>query len=124
VEVTAGEDVEEACCGVAEALCAELPEGVLAWRPLRPVTHVFSHLKAEYRPLLVAAGVRGPAGRKMESSAAEALDCPSRWVAPDRLASLPLPVAQQKILAQALSELGEPALAELALLGVAAQEAR
>ena len=78
---------------LAEALCTELPEGVLAWRPLPPVTHVFSHLKAEYRPLLVVAGVRGPAGRKMEASATEALDCPSSWVALDRLASLPLPVA-------------------------------
>ena len=117
VEVTAGEDLEEACRGVAEALRVELPEGVLAWRPLQPVMHVFSHLRAEYRPLLVTAGGKGPAGRKMRASAVGATACPWRWVAPDRLSALPLPVAQQKILAQALSELGEPAPAELALSG-------
>ena len=42
----------------------------------------------------------------------DASDHPCRWVAPDQVVSLPLPVAQRKILALARAELGE-AWAEL-----------
>jgi A/G-specific adenine glycosylase len=60
---------------------------------LAVVTHIFSHLKARYRPFLFMvawARVRG----------LEAPGC--EWVSLDRLDELPLPVAQQKIARVAL----------------------
>ena len=50
-----GEDLETVCRGVAEAVGVELQIGREALRPLQPVKHVFSHLKAVYRPLLARA---------------------------------------------------------------------
>jgi A/G-specific adenine glycosylase len=114
VEVAAGDGLERACRGVAEALCVELPMDGMAGTPLQSVEHVFSHLKAEYRPLLVTTVGSGPVGEERGVSAVgpDASDHPCRWVAPDQVVSLPLPVAQRKILALARAELGE-AWAEL-----------
>ncbi len=53
---------------------------------LPPIVHVFSHLKAIYRPFLFQVSEPG----SVESGS---------WVAQDQLENLPLPVAQQKIAA-------------------------
>ncbi len=62
---------------------------------LSTVTHVFSHLKARYRALLVLV-----AGQPLVDGC--------RWVFPEELDELPLPVAQQKIARAALEALGVP----------------
>jgi len=60
-------------------------------REMEAVPHVFSHLKATYRP------VRIPASGGRESATAG-------WFLPDEARALALPVAQQKILDSAVSE--------------------
>ena len=117
VELAAGDQLKEACRGVAEARGVELPEGGMAWRPLQPVKHVFSHLKALYRPLLVTGVGQDPVAEHPEVSAVapRASDHPRRWVGPGQWSSLPLPVAQRKILELALAELAGPGTQPLGL---------
>ena len=58
------------------------------FRVLPEVRHAFTHLKALYRPMLVAGRLtaEGPAAEE------------HKWVLPDQAENLPLPVAQRKIL--------------------------
>jgi len=106
VEVASGGDLKESCRRVAETWSLELPKGGASWRHLQPVKHAFTHLKAVYRPLLVTIAGGGSVGRSREVPAVEpeAAARPWRWVEPGQLSSLPLPVAQRKILALALAE--------------------
>ena len=109
VELPTGDGLEQACRGVAGALRVKLPGAGAAWRPLPPVKHVFSHLKAVYRPLLVRIvdGVRVGGDPEATTVYREATDRPWRFLQPGQLSSLPLPVAQRKILALARGESGE-----------------
>jgi adenine-specific DNA glycosylase len=65
--------------------------------PLPGITHVFTHLKARYRPVLVNVSETAPVER-------------GRWVSEAGLKELPLPVAQRKMASQALSRLSPPGL--------------
>jgi len=82
------EELADASRGGAPGV--EVSEGSEAGRregeALEPVTHLFSHFRAEYRPRLRVA------------NGSEVLDVKSdRWVGEEEIASLALPVAQQKI---------------------------
>ena len=107
VELKVPEGLEEACRRVAQTWSVELPPAGPQWRPLQHVKHVFSHLKAVYRPVLVCDTCGGPAGEVHESPGGEtgAADRPWRWAKPDQLSTLPIPVAQRKVLGLALAEL-------------------
>jgi A/G-specific adenine glycosylase len=61
------------------------------------VTHVFSHLKARYRPFVLR--VKGAPSMEAEPDT-------HRWLLPHQMHELPLPVAQRKIAASARAELG------------------
>lgn len=83
--------------------------GTEAVRALAPVRHVFSHLKVTYHPHLVRVQ-SGPAG----GFGASEPSAPVAWIPPHDPAALALPVAQQKILAQAAAALEPPGRGGLA----------
>lgn len=95
VEIDDQNGLPGACSEVAAGLGIVSPTRV-GWSPLPPVRHIFSHLRAIYRPLLTVLADRATAP-------SDAM----RWAGPAELESLPLPVAQRKILASARAELGE-----------------
>ena len=80
--------------GVEAAVAALVGADPADGEPLAPVPHAFSHLHVTYHPVLVRVGPGGaaPAG--------------SRWLGPDELRDLPLPVAQQRIAEGARRALG------------------
>lgn len=70
---------------------------------LNPVPHLFSHLKARYHPILARVGHESGDEMRMESDADGSVA--GRWVKPDALDDVPLPVAQQKIARAAVARL-------------------
>ncbi len=101
----AGGGLRDACRAVAHGWGVELPSEEAAWRPLRPVRHAFSHLKAVYQPLLVDGASGAPPGRPVVATRRfHAEDSGCRWADPGRIASLPLSAAQRRILQLALDE--------------------
>ncbi len=105
VQVAESEEAGRAAAGLARELCGsqresapggnEFPEG----RALAAVDHAFSHLKVTYRPFLfyrVPATADEPATRDEPATSADGT--PQRWVDASELRSLPIPVAQRRIL--------------------------
>lgn len=83
------------CRSRLENLGVRLPARTVGFGLLPEVRHAFTHLKAVYRPMLVA----GAEGVTAEMPTPEE----HKWVLPDQLEDLPLPVAQRKILELARS---------------------
>ncbi len=112
---TAGGSLHERCRTRLGDLGVELPSGTAPFGVLPEVRHVFTHLKAVYRPMLVF-GARSWEGKETLSGVPAQLEgmAPEepgpdehKWVLPDEAEHLPLPVAQRKILDLALSRLYE-----------------
>ena len=99
-------DLMGACREVAESCGVEIRGGEARWSVLPRVRHLFSHLDAVYRPVLVSgvSGVRVGDMPRAPSLEGPTADRRRRWVRPDEVSSLPLSVAQRKILALALEE--------------------
>jgi A/G-specific adenine glycosylase len=105
-----------------EELGISLTRDTVRYSALKEVRHAFTHIKAVYSPMLVtgvgsfgvdvalASYVADKVSRSdehLERAAAE-----RRWVSPDRVGDLPLPVAQRRILdlaRTALEDLRPPA---------------
>ena len=104
--LTAGNSLHERCRSRLEDLGVELPSGSPPFGVLPEVRHVFTHLKAVYRPMLVLGAQ--PMKAKHTPSGVPVLPegmAPKeprpdeqRWVLPNQVKHLPLPVAQRKIL--------------------------
>ena len=85
-----GDSLHERCRVRLEGLGVQLPPRTVQLSVLPDVRHAFTHLKAVYRPVLVAGVlVAGARSRGAEEQ---------KWVLPDQAEHLPLPVAQRKIL--------------------------
>jgi A/G-specific adenine glycosylase len=74
-------------------------------QPMDGVTHVFSHLKCIYRPMLLSASSAAPDPTSPGEPPHKADAW--KWATPQELDAIPLPVAQQKILRAALAALGK-----------------
>ncbi len=103
--LTVGSSLHERCLSRLEDLGAELPSGTPPFGILPEVSHVFTHLKAVYRPMLVFSA-RSWVAKHAPSGVSVPLEgmAPKkpgrdgqRWVFPDEVEHLPLPVAQRKI---------------------------
>ena len=92
-----GSSLYDRCRARLEDLGVRLASRTVPFSVLPEVRHAFTHLKAVYRPMLVA----GARSREKEGI---------RWVLPDQVEHLPLPVAQRKILGLARIALAAPAL--------------
>ncbi len=79
---------------VAAAVAGLVGDGSADGEPLPPVPHAFSHLHVTYHPVLV----------RVEAGTAAPGD--GRWLRPDEVADLPLPVAQRRIAEGARRALG------------------
>ena len=97
-----GSSLYDRCLACLEDLGVRLAPRTVPFSVLPEVGHTFTHLKAVYRPMLVA-GAR--------SRGAEGI----RWVLPDQVEHLPLPVAQKKILGLARIALATSAVATSAV---------
>ncbi len=95
-----GSPPHERCRTRLEDLGVRLVSGPDGFSVLPEVHHAFTHLKAVYRPMLVA-GVRSGEPTPEEH----------KWVTPDQVEHLPLPVAQRRILELAKTTLAASALA-------------
>lgn len=103
IQVGPGDDVEAAAHQAAHRFledgAALKPEGGLA---LAPLSHTFSHLKVTYHPVLFRVeGVEALGGECSPEVGPGPV-----WVFLDQVDDRPLPVAQQKLMAQALEEEG------------------
>ena len=112
-ELSGGTPLHERCRTRLEDLGVEFTPGTDGFRVLPEVRHAFTHLKAVYRPMLVA-GVRSGEVEEILSDRSEPREVPEwsvrreppeelvleqhQWVMPDQVEHLPLPVAQRKIL--------------------------
>ena len=110
-----GRPLYERLRGWLEDLAVLLNPGTVQYSPLPEVRHAFTHLKAVYRPTLVVgveswsaevAGASDPADRIVRSHEhGEPTPDERRWVLPERIGRLPLPVAQRRILGLARTAL-------------------
>ena len=121
-ELRVGDSLYERCRARLEDLGVQFASGTDRFSALPEVRHAFTHLKAVYRPMLVASarsweaeGIRsdGPAQSEELVPSEELAPSPEEhaWVLPDQVEHLPLPVAQRKILELARIALAAPALA-------------
>ena len=135
-ELREGTPLHARCRARLEDLGVRFASGTIRFSALPEVRHTFTHLKAVYRPMLVA-GVRSwategiPSGRSAEPSegpgpSEEVVPEAHEWVIPDQIEHLPLPVAQRKILGLAGIALVAPTLAApvLAVSALAASAPR
>jgi A/G-specific adenine glycosylase len=112
-EFSGGTPLHERCRARLENLGVEFVRSTDGFRVLPEVRHAFTHLKAVYRPMLVA-GSRSGEVEQVLSDRSEPREVPEwsvgreapeelvleqhQWVMPDQVEHLPLPVAQRKIL--------------------------
>jgi A/G-specific adenine glycosylase len=75
-------------------LGVSLTPDAVRYSALKEVRHAFTHLKAVYRPTLVT-GVKSSGA---EQASASDVAAERRWVSPNQVGDLPLPVAQRRIL--------------------------
>ena len=129
-ELSGGTLFHERCRARLEGLGVEFTPGTVDFRVLPEVCHAFTHLKAVYRPMLVA-GARSGEVEEILSDRPEPREVPEwsvgreppeelvleqrQWVMPDQVEHLPLPVAQRKILGLARKTLAAPGQAPPAL---------
>ena len=122
-ELSGGTPLHERCRARLEDLGVEFSPGTDGFRVLPEVRHAFTHLKVVYRPMLVA-GARSGEVEQALSDRCEPREVPEwsvrreapeelvleqhRWVMPDQVEHLPLPVAQRKILGLARKTLAFP----------------
>ena len=95
-----GNPLHERCRSRLKDLGVQLSARTVCFDVLPEVRHAFTHLRAVYRPMLVA-GAGGPTSEGPTSEGLTAQE--HKWVLPDRAEHLPLPVAQRKILELARS---------------------
>ena len=125
-ELRVGDSLYERCRARLEDLGVQFASGTDRFSVLPEVRHGFTHLKAVYRPMLVASarsweaeGIRSVGPAQSEGLLPSEELAPSEelvpeehaWVLPDQVEHLPLPVAQRKILELARIALAAPALA-------------
>jgi len=91
--------LHERCGARLEDLGVQLTPRTVQLSVLPEVRHVFTHLRVVYRPMLVV----GAQSREQPEKGLTEEE--HRWVLPDHVEHLPLPVAQRKILDLALSSL-------------------
>ena len=87
-ELRVGDSLHGRCTARLEDLGVQLPARRVRFSPLPEVRHTFTHLKAVYRPMLVVGARCGGSNPDSEH----------KWVLPDQVEDLPLPVAQRRIL--------------------------
>ena len=108
-EFGVGTPLHERCRARLEDLGVEFFRRPGRFSVLPEVRHAFTHLKVVYRPMVVT-GARAGVAEAIPSDGVAALDCTApdegegghvlghKWVPPDQIEQLPLPVAQRKIL--------------------------
>jgi len=95
--------LHDRCRARLEDLGVRLASGTIRFSVLPEVRHAFTHFKAVYRPRMLVVAARSDEAKGI------------RWVMPDQVEHLPLPVAQREILGLARIALAAPAMAHPAM---------
>ena len=91
---------------VSERVGVVLDAGSGDRRLLPEVKHTFTHFKAVYRPMLSMVTRDAPGNLVIKRDIGEPQkECKRKWVSPDQIEGMPLPVAQQRVLIHAIAEL-------------------
>ena len=91
---------------VSERVGLVLDTGSGDRRLLPEVKHTFTHFKAVYRTMLSMVTRDAPGHLVIKRDIGEPQkECKRKWVSPDQIEGMPLPVAQQRVLIHAIAEL-------------------